>query len=321
MEYIAHIKQYLLTVHPVRKTAYQKQEFRTWAMGELKRSGWKAREETYGKFNGSVNVISGDPEKAAVFLCAHYDTASRMLFPNFVSPTNVAAHICYHLAAALLLVGAALVISFAVSYPLQQPGLMLPLFLVLVVGALWASAYGPANKSNANGNSSGVLALLAAAKVISHDKRICLVLLDNNEKNMLGASAFKKKHPNAADTALFLNLDCVGDGEHLLVMPSKLSRWDSGLLSALEAAFQDEEGVHPHVLTKGLQYYPSDHRKFRFHAAFCACRHLAGLGYYIPHLRTSRDTVLEERNISYLAGSLAKFFPLYLDADQKTEDA
>ncbi|MBD5155151.1 MAG: Zn-dependent exopeptidase M28 [Oscillibacter sp.] len=317
MEDIGHLKKYLLTIHPVRKTAAQKKEFRQWLLRELKRAGWKASEETYGKFNGSVNVVAGDPEKASVFLCAHYDTGSRMLVPNFVSPTNVPAHVCYHLMAALVLVAAALVVSFAVSFPLNQPGLMLPLFLILAVAGLWVSAYGPANKSNANGNSSGVLALLAAANEAGFDKRVCLVFLDNNERTLLGASAFKKKHAEQASKRLFINLDCVGDGEDLLLIPSKYSRWDGDLTEALEAAFQSGEEMRPRLLTKGLQYYPSDGRKFKFRVDICACRYLAGLGYYIPHLRTKKDTTLEESNAAYTARSIARFLPRYLDGEER----
>lgn len=245
MEDIESLKKYLLTVHPVRKTGAQKKEFRQWLMRELKRSGWKAREETYGKWNGSVNVIAGDPEKASLFLCAHYDTGSRMLVQNFVSPTNVAAHVCYHLAMALVLIAAAFLLSLAVSFPLNQPGLMLPLFLVLAVALLWVAAYGPANKSNANGNSSGVLALLAAAKEAGFDKRVCLVFLDNNERNLLGATAFKKKYAEKASQCLFVNLDCVGDGENLLLIPSKYSRWDAELLDALGTAFPEGRKCGP----------------------------------------------------------------------------
>ena len=316
MEEIANLKKYLLTVHPVRKTGGQKKEFRQWLLRELKRAGWKAGEETYGKFNGSVNIVAGDPERAEVFLCAHYDTGSRMLVPNFVSPTNVLAHVCYHLAAAMGLAAAALLLSFAVSFPLNQPKLMLPLFLILALTALWYSAYGPANRSNANSNSSGVLALLAAAKEAGFDKRVCLVFLDNNERTLLGASAFRKKHAGQASRRLFVNLDCVGDGEELLVIPSKHSRWDEAMLSALEAAFPEGGEMRPRVLTKGLQYYPSDGRKFKFHVDLCACRYLAGLGYYIPHLRTKKDTVLEEGNAAYIARSLARFLPMYLNGEE-----
>ena len=109
-------KETLLTLFPVRKSAAQKADFRNWLMAELKLCGWKAHEETYGKFNGSINVVAGDPEKAVVFLIAHYDTAPRMLVPNFISPTNPLAHIAYHFCAALLLLVLALVVSFAVSF-------------------------------------------------------------------------------------------------------------------------------------------------------------------------------------------------------------
>ena len=313
MEGIDSLKKYLLTVHPVRKTGAQKREFRQWLLRELKRAGWKAGEETYGKWNGSVNVVAGDPDRADIFLCAHYDTGSRMLIPDFVLPANVLAHICYHLAAALALAAAAFLLALAVSFPLDQPGLMLPLFLVLAVAGLWLAAYGPANQSNANGNSSGVLALMAAAREVRPGKRVCLVFVDNNERSLLGASAFKKRHIDKASQCLFIDLDCVGDGEELLLIPSKYSRWDGALLEALESSFPEGEEMRPHVLSKGLQYYPSDNRKFKFHVTVCACRYLAGLGYYIPHLRTKKDTVLREENAAYIARSLARFLPAYLD--------
>lgn len=313
MEDLAKLKEYLLTIHPVRKTGRQKEEFRKWLSGELRRSGWRSHEESYGKFNGSVNVVAGDPDKATVFLCTHYDTASRMLVPNFVSPTNAAAHVVYHFVTALAMVVAALLVSFAVSFPLNQPKLMLPLFVILAIGLLWVSVYGPANQHNANSNTSGVLALLAISKALPHNKRVCLLFLDNNERNLLGANAFRKKHPNAAANALFINFDCVGDGENLLLMPSKYSRWDEELLTALGDAFLEEKSVHPKVLTQGLIYYPSDHKKFKFHVAVCACHHLAGLGYYIPRLRTKRDTQLSLDNISCIAEGITRFIPQYLE--------
>ncbi|MCI8438519.1 MAG: Zn-dependent exopeptidase M28 [Oscillospiraceae bacterium] len=317
MENIERLKQYLLTVYPVRRTAGQKAEFRKWLLSELKKSGWRAHEETYGKFNGSVNVIAGDPDRAEVCLCAHYDTGSRMLLPNFVSPTNVPAHVIYHLAAALVLIGLVFALSLAVCFPLDQPGLMLPLFLILALAALWMSAFGPANKNNANSNTSGVLALLAVADAAARDKRVCLVFLDNNEKNMLGASAFRKKHIDNLSEALVVNFDCVGDGEDLLLLPSKYSRWDGALTRALEQSFPAEGPVRRRLLAKGLQYYPSDHRRFKYSVAVCACRYLAGLGYYIPHLRTRRDTALREENIACIAQAMARFLPLYLDERER----
>lgn len=312
MEGVEYYKNYLSAVHPVRKTAGQKKEVRQWLLRELKRSGWKAHEETYGKFNGSVNIVAGDPEKAEVFICTHYDTGSRMIIPNFASPTNVAAHVLYHVAAAVVLFAAVFAVSLAVCFPLNKPQWMLPLFMLLALVALWAAAFGPANKVNVNSGDSGILAMLALAREKGHDKRVCLVLFDNNERNLLGASAFKKKHIDAASSRLFVDLDCVGDGENLLILPSKHSRWDGPLLDALEEAFCPGEEVKPVLRTKGLHYYPSDNRRFKFHVAVCACRYLAGLGYYIPHLGTKHDTELRLENIAYAVRSLARFLPLYL---------
>ena len=313
MEGVEYYQNYLSTVLPMRKTAGQKAEARQWIMRELKRSGWKAREETYGKFNGSVNIIAGDPDKAEVFICTHYDTGSRMVVPNFVSPTNVLAHVLYHVTMAVLLFAVAFGISLAVCFPVNRPQWMLPMFLVLALAGLGFMAFGPANRVNANGGDSGVLALLAFAKEAEHNKRVCLVLFDNNERNLLGASAFKKQHINAATARLFIDLDCVGDGENLLLLPSKHSRWDGPLLDALQEAFMAGEEARPVLCTKGLNYYPSDNRRFKFHVAVCACRHLAGLGYYIPHLRTGKDTALRMENVLYTARSLARFLPLYLE--------
>jgi len=312
MEGLEYYINYLSTVHPVRKTAGQKNEVRQWLLRELKRSGWKAREESYGKFNGSVNIVAGDPEKAEVFICSHYDTGSRMLIPNFVSPTNVPAHVLYHAVSAIALFAAVFAVSLAVCFPLDKPQWMLPLFLALAVVSLGFAAFGPANKTNANSGDSGVAALLALAREAAFDKRVCLVLFDNNERNLLGASAFKKKHINAASSRLFIDLDCLGDGENLLLLPSRHSRWDGPLLDALREAFPEGEVVRPVLRTKGLHYYPSDNRRFKFHVAVCACRYLAGLGYYIPHLSTGKDSVLRLANIDYAVRCLARFLPLYL---------
>ena len=317
MERTQRRRETLLTLFPIRKSAAQKADFRKWLMAELKLCGWKAHEETYGKFNGSVNVVAGDPGKAVVYLIAHYDTASRMLLPNFISPTNPLAHIGYHFCVALALLALALAASFAVAFPLNQPGLMLPLFLILALAVLFTSAYGPANRSNANGNTSGVLALLAMAERLERDKRVCFVFLDNNERNLLGASAFRKRHWNEVDNCLFLNFDCVGDGDTILMMPSKRCRWDADLLAALEEAFRGAGEVKTRLIAQGLVYYPSDHRKFKFHVAFAACRRLPGVGYYISRLRTGRDTVLSAENIEVLAEGVERFLPRYLEGGEK----
>ena len=112
---------------------------------------------------------------------------------------------------------------------------------------------------------------------------------------------------------------CCFTGHRPDKLPWRDDEWDprcqelkERLAAALEEAFPDGETVHPKVLTQGLIYYPSDHRKFKFHVAVCACRRLPGLGYYIPWLRTRRDTRLSLDNIACLAEGIGRFIPCYL---------
>jgi len=318
METIQKTKEILLTLFPVRRSAGQKEEFRRWLIKEMKRAGHKAYEESYGKFNGSVNVIAGDPERATVFLTAHYDTATKMLLPNFVAPVNPFLHVAYHFFAGFLLILLALVLSFAITFPVDQPQLTFPLFVIFSVGVLLMTAYGKANKNNANNNTSGVLALLALAKRLDKNERICFVFFDNNERSLLGAKSFKRRHAAAADRALFFDFNCVGNGEELLFMPSKYSRWDDALLAALDDAFvgRETDSVQPRVVSQGLVFYSTDCRKFKFHVAVAACVREPIVGCHIPYLNSKKDAVLRCENIQVIAEGMERFLPLYFEEEK-----
>ena len=69
--------------------------------------------------------------------------------------------------------------------------------------------------------------------------------------------------------------------------------------------------VKSHLLSEGLQYYPSDHRKFKFSLAITACRRAPGVGYYIPHLNTPKDRVLNVDHVDYLAEGMERFLTEY----------
>lgn len=332
-EHIRALKKCLLTLYPVRRTERQKRDFRIWAIKQLQQSGWEAYEEIYGssddlttgrplkrigKFNNTVNIVSGDPDQAVIFLCAHYDTPSNMIIPNFVSPTNTIAYVGYHVLAVILLVIFSLIGAFAISSFLGAPDLWFPLSLGLLIALLWAVNAAPPNQNNANCNSSGVATVLAIAERLDWDKRVCILLLDNNDKDLLGASSFQKKYRDAAKNCLFMNFDCVGDGANILLIPSKRSCWDGALLADLSRAFPESDGMKAQVLESGLRYFRSDHRLFPFHVAVCACRRLKGLGYYIPNLWTDRDTVMQEENIQYLTEGTAAFIGFYLEGGEES---
>ena len=127
-----------------------------------------------------------------------------------------------------------------------------------------------------------------------------------------------------------LSFWCAGDSDLLLLREGVLYSLNTRqefrnelVLRALAGAFPLEEAfrgageVKTRLIAQGLVYYPSDHRKFKFHVAFAACRRLPGVGYYISRLRTRRDTVLSAENIEALAEAVERFLPRYLEGGEK----
>lgn len=97
---------------------------------------------------------------------------------------------------------------------------------------------GPANKHNANDNTSGVVTLLEIARSLPESQRgkVCFVLFDLEEAGLIGSAAYRKAHKKASDSQLVLNLDCVGDGDHIRFFPTKKLKKDRKKLTSLYKA-------------------------------------------------------------------------------------
>ena len=102
---------------------------------------------------------------------------------------------------------------------LVAPGLI---WFNVVFTVLWM-IFGLANKNNANDNTSGVVTLLEILRTLPENQRnkVCFVLFDLEEAGLIGSVSYRKAHKKATDHQLVLNLDCVGDGDHLLIFPTK----------------------------------------------------------------------------------------------------
>lgn len=318
MEKIESIQKQLLTAFPVRKTAAQKREFREWLVRQLRKMGYAVDTETYGM--GTTNVVAGRPETAELLFTAHYDTGPRGV--GFASPTNLLLSVFIPVLTVIVMSAAAFVLSVAVAYVLQAPGAAVPLFVALMFFGLWMMVRGPANPANANSNTSGVLAVLAIAQALPKPlrRRVAFVFFDNSEAGMAGASKYKKKHAGEIGSQVFFNFDCVGDGDYILLMPSKKSRWDGKLLDCLESCYLSENGKTVKQTIEGLVYYPSDHRKFPFHVAVGAFHRKKGVGYYIGRIHTPRDTVLDLNNIKLLRDGTVRLIEAYYNEEKTGEE-
>ena len=211
----------VLSRFPVRKSKMQKQAFRAAVQSYLEKLDYQVTEEK-GSF-GSRNLVIGDPEKAKYLVTAHYDTCAAMPLPNFITPCNLLPYLAYQ---TLLTLGM-FVIAFAAGtlvYVLTQSDTLCSLAAVAILWLeLGLMMIGPANKHNANDNTSGVVTLLEIAKTMPENQRhkVCFVLFDLEEAGLIGSSSYLKRHKKAARNQLVLNLDCVGDGDNLMMFPTK----------------------------------------------------------------------------------------------------
>ena len=295
----------ILTMFPVRKTKSQKQAFRTAVQAYGEKMGYPVTVEK-GSF-GAYNLLLGDPEKAKYLVTAHYDTCANMLFPNFITPCNVALYLLYQFALVFLMLVSAGTAGVAAGFLFGSEAVKwvsLAVYWIL----LFLLILGPANKTNANDNTSGVVTLLEIARTLPENQRhkICFVLFDLEEAGLLGSASYRKKHKKATDNQLVLNLDCVGDGDYLMMFPGKQLRKNRKKLTSLYRAcgYFGKKSLLVHE--KGASVYPSDQKHFPYGVGICALKK-SKFGLYIGKIHTSKDTVLEETNVNILRAALTSY--------------
>ena len=308
VRFFMEMKEQLNGRYGVRKSAAQKSAFIKYAVDYANGLGVPAAVETGGKHIRSRNIVFGDLQHARVLITAHYDTCARLPFSNFMTPNNwpiviategllllalgwigwlcggVAADALRALSCPGILAGlAGWVIGIAVSV------LLLALMLV-----------GPANPHNANDNTSGVLFVLRAMDHFREKHGVAYVLFDNEEKGLLGASAFIAAHAQVARRCLIVNMDYIGDGRTLLYTGTKRAMAHP-LAKRILAVLEERSGVYGRKAVSGefpKWLYPSDQMLFPRGTAFAALKGERLL--YLDRIHTARDTVLDETNLEYL---------------------
>ena len=295
----------ILQLHPVRKTGKQKDAFLKDVQEYASWMGYPVSAEK-GHF-GLKNLVLGDPEKAEYLVTAHYDTCARMPFPNLITPCNFWGFLLYQLLITALILMVALVIGFGIQF---ITGLQIGKWLSYI--AVWAllglMLFGPANPSNVNDNTSGVIALMEIARTLPKNCRhkVCFVLFDLEEAGLLGSAAYRKAHKTASNQQIVLNLDCVGEGDHLMMFPTAKLKKDKKRLTGLYRACGYFGKKSLLVREKGFSVYPSDQANFPYGVGICALK-INKFGLYLGKIHTAKDTVLEETNINILRAALTTY--------------
>ena len=255
-------------------------------------------------------MVCGDVRRARWLITTHYDTCAGVGLPNPAVPCNPLVYFGYQALVVVLLLCLSFLLALGISFPLHMPGLFTPLLALFYIGSFYVLLAGPANRNNSNNNTSGVAALLALMDRLPREQRksVCFVFLDNHEKGLLGSAAFRRQHlAELRDDLVNLDLDCVGDGDTLVLVPSKKCRWNGPLLDALRENVRGTEEKTVDIRLGGYFLYPADCKRFRNHVFIGAFRRKPFLGYYISRIHTNRDTRLDEENIRLLAEGLDRF--------------
>lgn len=289
--------------YPVRKSKKQKQAFRADVTQWLQNLGYPVFEEE-GSFH-SCNLVIGDPQRARYLVTAHYDTCARLPFPNLITPCNFWTFLLYQIFICLMLMLPALAVGGLVGYLLHSFNIGYFLFVVLLWAAIVLMLIGPANSSNVNDNTSGVVTLLEIARSIPelHRKNVCFVLFDLEEAGLIGSASYKKKHKREIPNQLVLNLDCVGEGDDIYFFPTAKLKKSKERLAPLQKLAGGYGKKSIAVRTKGFSIHPSDQSNFPYGVGICALKR-GWAGLYLSRIHTPRDTVLDETNVNILRAAL-----------------
>lgn len=294
----------ILNLYPIRKTNAQKQAFREAALRYAREKGYAATVEA-GK-RGVQNIVIGDPDKAGYLVTAHYDTPASIGLPNFITPNNPVTYVLIQLFLVGILLGTATLLGFAVYWLSHMPILGFWCGYITYFILLALMLMGPANRSNANDNTSGVVTVLEILSTIPENlrDRVCFVLFDLEERGLVGSAVFRKAHKNGAEKQIVLNLDCVGDGDVIQLVPIKKARKDDALLQRLEKICTTAGDKELRLRVKGFTAGSSDHKNFPYGVGIMAFRYKRGIGLYCGRIHTWRDTVLEYTNVNILRAAI-----------------
>ena len=294
----------VLTAFPVRKTKGQKQAFREAVGDYVSGLGYESQVEN-GCF-GSRNLVIGDPETAKYLITAHYDTCAALPVPNFITPCNLPLYLLYQIALVVLIFGVCAIGGIGFGFLSGSADVGMAVWYLLIWVCVVLMLVGPANRSNANDNTSGVVTVPEIARTLPENLRgrVCFVLFDLEEAGLIGSASYRKAHKKATDGQIVLNLDCVGDGDELRMFPTKKLRKDKKKLVSLYCACGYFGKKNLLVEEKGI--YPSDQANFPLGVGICALRR-GKIGLYLARIHTKKDTILEQTNVNILRAALTTY--------------
>ena len=289
---------------PVRKTKKQKQQFRDAVQSYMKTIGYDSTIEKGSM--GARNIVIGNPETAKYLVTAHYDTPAKMFLPNLVTPCSLLLYLGYQILVILLILVVAIIPDILLTLAGVSAEIASRTWGISYYAILLLMLYGPANKNNANDNTSGVVTVLEIARSLPENYRdqVCFVLFDLEEAGLIGSSSYQKAHKKHTANQLVLNMDCVGDGNEIVMFPTKKLKKDADKQNDLRRICGTWGTKSIVLYEKGFSFYPSDQANFPYGVGIGAFHRSKWAGLYYSRIHTTKDTVLEETNVNILRAAV-----------------
>ena len=294
----------VLKLFPIRKSKQQKEAFADAVIEYAQEQGYTACVEE--KKKDVRNIVIGDLSSAKYMITAHYDTPASIGLPNFIVPNNPVLFVGIQLLLVAFLVAFAVGVGFLAYWICENDRIsyLVGYFAYLILFLLMIK--GPANRNNANDNTSGIVTLLEILSALPNDLRdsVCFVLFDMEEGGLIGSSIFRKTHKSVTESLVVLNLDCVGDGDIIQLTPVKKARKNPELLDSLAKVCGRVGNKELRLREKGFYGGSSDHKNFPLGVAIMSFHYKKGIGLYCGRIHTWRDTVLDKTNVDVLRDAL-----------------
>ncbi len=294
----------ILSQFPIRKSGKQKKAFREEILRYCQALGYPCKIEEAG-LKGH-NVIIGDTKTAKHLITAHYDTCAALPFPNFVTPCNIWLYLLYQIVVTVLLILPPVILALAAYAITQDAELRYYVFMGSLLLFMLLLMYGPANKHNANDNTSGVITVLelAAALPEQYRNKVAFVLFDLEETGLVGSSGYRTAHKTETNGQIVWNFDCVGEGDEIMFFPKRRVKKNPAAAKLLEScnAVSGDKRVS---VCKGFYFYPSDQANFPGGIGIAAMRR-GKIGLYVDKIHTRKDTVLEIENVNLLRDTMLR---------------
>ena len=293
--------------HPARAGKKTKRPFQKDVVAYFERLGYDAKVSRDRAVVMNENIVAGDVSRAKYIFTAHYDTPPRMLLPaNIIFPQKPFLTFFLQTVIMLAMFAAVGLLWSAIARMLGvSPFWRMELGWILCSVVFMLLFFSFPNKVNANDNTSGVCGVMEAAARMPGALReqVAFILFDHEEMGLLGSAAFFLKHTEDVKRKVLVNLDCIGVGEDIWFIADKKFSKKPGVLEQLKACIVPADGKRVEVRGGKGYFFPSDQLNFNNTVVVAALKRKGNL-FYLDQVHTSRDTVLDERNVDVIVEAL-----------------